>query len=460
MIRLLGAGGMGSVYLAENPRIEKQVAIKVLDAALAGQARAATRFETEGKLISRIAHPNVVEIFDFGSLDDGSLYYVMEVLGGDDLGKVLEQRGQLTPAEAWPYVEQICAGLSAAHDHGVVHRDLKPDNVFVLSQDPVQLKILDFGIAKLLETDDGDKLTATGMIVGTPATLAPEQAAGKHSEIGPWSDIYSLGVTIYWMLAGEPPFMEESPALVLAQHIKEPPPRLDEVPGVPAGVGDLVDRCLSKAPAERPETAAEVAAAMVEALVSGDGEAPGDDDDLWGEAPGNTAAHLTAGTAADDEARRRPSVEATPLPPERGKSARPVWALAAVALIMVAGGFITWHRTRPAPPPPPEVKAVTAPILAPDLSPSSVPVPGRAPSAEANDGGQPGARPQRPRKVRRPARRTAPPAGKPARTEPAGPDTGPAATAAPVEKKTPPPAPKKAPKTKIPIGEGVIDVEL
>ncbi len=306
---------MGSVYLAENPRIEKQVAIKVLDAALAGQARAATRFETEGKLISRIAHPNVVEIFDFGSLDDGSLYYVMEVLGGDDLGKVLEQRGQLTPAEAWPYVEQICAGLSAAHDHGVVHRDLKPDNVFVLSQDPVQLKILDFGIAKLLETDDGDKLTATGMIVGTPATLAPEQAAGKHSEIGPWSDIYSLGVTIYWMLAGEPPFMEESPALVLAQHIKEPPPRLDEVPGVPAGVGDLVDRCLSKAPAERPETAAEVAAAMVEALVSGDGEAPGDDDDLWGEAPGNTAAHLTAGTAADDEARRRPSVEATPLPP-------------------------------------------------------------------------------------------------------------------------------------------------
>jgi len=175
--KLLGEGGMGAVYLAEHPRIGRQVAIKILSSYIATQPQVAQRFEAEAKLITRIEHPNIIEIFDFGSLEDGSLYYIMEVLKGRELAYVIRQNKKMTPEEAWPYLEQVCAALQAAHELGVIHRDLKPENIFVLDREPLTIKILDFGIAKLLETAGGVSLTNTGMVMGTPLFIAPEQAA-------------------------------------------------------------------------------------------------------------------------------------------------------------------------------------------------------------------------------------------------------------------------------------------
>ncbi len=190
---LIGQGGMGSVYLGEHPRIGRKVAVKVMSSAITQVPQAAERFEAEARLITRIEHPNIIAIFDFGTLDDGSLYYVMEVLKGQELAGVIRDRGKMTAEEIAPYLEQICAALQAAHDQGVVHRDLKPENIFVLDRDPLRIKILDFGIAKLLETEGEVGLTQTGMVMGTPLFIAPEQAAGEPGRIGPHTDLYSLG---------------------------------------------------------------------------------------------------------------------------------------------------------------------------------------------------------------------------------------------------------------------------
>ena len=263
---LLGKGGMGSVYLAEHPRIGRKVAVKVMSSAITQQPDAAERFEAEARLITRIEHPNVIEIFDFGAMDDGSLYYVMELLKGQELADVMDE-GKMSAAEAAPYVEQICAALQAAHDHGVVHRDLKPQNIFVLDRDPLAIKILDFGIAKLLETEGGAGLTQTGMVMGTPRFIAPEQAAGEPGRIGPHTDIYSLGVILYAMLSGQPPFTDSAPGILLAKHIYEEPPSIrSRDPAVPTLIANVVHHCMLKAPEERPESAVAVDRAYKDAL--------------------------------------------------------------------------------------------------------------------------------------------------------------------------------------------------
>ena len=260
--KLLGRGGMGLVYLAEHPRIGRKVAVKVMSSAFSQLPHAAERFEAEAKLITRVCHPNIIEIYDFGSLDDGSLYYVMELLSGRELAEVLREHGRLGARQAVPYVEQICAGLQAAHDLGVVHRDLKPENIFVLDGEPLVVKILDFGIAKLLEDggEGGGGLTKTGMVMGTPLYIAPEQAAGEPHRISALTDVYSLGAVLYRVLGGVTPFVDSAPGRLIASHItKEPPPLSEHEPGVPAGVAELVHRCLSKEPEDRPGSAAEVA---------------------------------------------------------------------------------------------------------------------------------------------------------------------------------------------------------
>jgi len=277
---LLGRGGMGSVYLAEHPRIGRKVAVKVMSSAFSQLPHASERFEAEAKLITRVSHPNIIEVFDFGSLDDGSLYYVMELLEGRELAEVLRERGRLSAQEALSYVEQICAALQAAHDQGVVHRDLKPENIFVLEAEPPVVKILDFGIAKLLEAEGegGGGLTKTGMVMGTPLFIAPEQAAGEPHRISALTDVYSLGVVLYRMLGGVTPFCDTAPGRLIASHItKEPPPLLEHEPGVPAGVAGLVHRCLSKEPEERPGSAAEVALEFKDALETAGEAGAGED---------------------------------------------------------------------------------------------------------------------------------------------------------------------------------------
>ena len=257
---LLGEGGMAVVYLAEHPEIGRKVAVKVLKPQLMYLPDAAERFIAEARVVARISHPNVVDLYDFGRLDNDLPYYVMEHLQGEDLRALIKQQGRFSATEVLPYLDQICRGLDAAHQLGVIHRDLKPENIFILDRDPPQLKILDFGLAKLLENDQqGSGLTLTGMLMGTPKFISPEQAAGELESITPRSDLYSLGVILYLMLGGETPFNARSAGLLITEHIvKQPPPLRGLEPSVPPPVAAVVERCLEKQPAARPASALEL----------------------------------------------------------------------------------------------------------------------------------------------------------------------------------------------------------
>ena len=273
----IGAGGMGAVYLAVHPEIGRKVAVKMLPRHLGLTPGLADRFRAEARAVTRIEHPNIIEIYDYGQTDDGQLYYIMELLRGHELIEDIRRYAPMPADQALPYLEQICAALQAAHDSGVVHRDLKPENIFVLDRPELTIKVLDFGLAKLLTDPDPDaSQTATGQIMGTPLTIAPEQAAGRPQEIGPQTDLYSLGVILHWMLAGTPPFMEETTALLLAQHISEPaPPLLQRCPYLPPEVAEVVDRCLNKAPSDRPPSAVAVSSRFAAALDSCEATAMG-----------------------------------------------------------------------------------------------------------------------------------------------------------------------------------------
>ncbi|NOY28108.1 MAG: protein kinase, partial [Oligoflexia bacterium] len=255
----LGEGGMGAVYLAVHPFLRTKVAVKVLSRRILGSPDAMARFRNEALTVARLRHESIVTVSDFGELDDKTPYIVMEYMQGQELTGLLRDRGPMPAGEVLKLLEPISGALQAAHEHGVVHRDLKPDNIFVLSRDPPRLKLLDFGIAKLLEGEDGPGLTASGMILGTPFYLSPEQGMGKVDQIGPWSDIYSLGVILYQMLCGHTPFEEPSFALQIAAHVREQPPALvKQAPQVPEAVAEVVHLCLAKSPEERPSTAAEL----------------------------------------------------------------------------------------------------------------------------------------------------------------------------------------------------------
>jgi eukaryotic-like serine/threonine-protein kinase len=262
----LGSGGMGSLFVAEHPAIGRRVAVKFLAPHLTRQPEMAERFLREAQAVACIDHPNVVEIFDFGEFEEQP-YYMMELLDGCELGQVLE-RGRLSVEEASPYVTQICAALQASHAKGIVHRDLKPGNIFVLKRlEQLTIKLLDFGLAKLASGELEEETTQTGQVLGTPHYMAPEQAAGATDQIGAHTDIYSLGVILFRMLAGQPVFQAASPVLLMMMHIRDAPPSLHEVaPELPAGITNLVERCLRKNPWERPATAGEVAAAFEGAL--------------------------------------------------------------------------------------------------------------------------------------------------------------------------------------------------
>ncbi len=252
----IGQGGMGTVYLAEHGLSGRRVALKIIRRELESSSVARSRFLRECESLERIDSPHVVQVLESGESPAGEIYLVMERLLGTTLGERLDS-GAL-PLDDVPAIgAQIASALAAAHGKGVVHRDLKPDNVF-LCQDGL-VKVLDFGIARLLDgqTLDGGgakKLTATGTIVGTPAYMSPEGAAGET--VGPQGDLYSLGVILYEMVSGQPPFWDEKPVLVLGKHLKEKPPPLP--PSVPPELARLIDALLQKDPSKRPASADEI----------------------------------------------------------------------------------------------------------------------------------------------------------------------------------------------------------
>jgi eukaryotic-like serine/threonine-protein kinase len=224
ILRKLGEGGMGSVYLVEHEVIEKKFALKVLAPELTRRPDLVARFLQEARSASRIGHENVIDIFDFGQSPDGVVFIAMEFLDGKDLGEIVRTQGAMEWGQAREIILQICRALRAAHDKGIVHRDMKPENIFLIQREgqPHFVKILDFGIAKVQGLDpNGPRLTRTGMIFGTPEYMAPEQAEAK--DIDHRADIYAVGCIMYHLITGQTPFVAESFMTMLTKHLNEDP---------------------------------------------------------------------------------------------------------------------------------------------------------------------------------------------------------------------------------------------
>src|SRR5450631_82169 len=251
----IGEGGMGVVYRAEHPHINRQVAIKVLHPGADRQSEIVHRFFNEAKAATEIRNDHIVEVLDFGELSEGMPYLVMEWLEGQSLGELLRIETKLPVARSARIVCGIARALGAAHAKGVVHRDLKPDNVFLVNRngDPDFVKVLDFGIAKLTSSSaSAHYRTQTGAIIGTPAYMSPEQCRGAK-EIDQRTDIYSLGVIGYQMLTGGLPFNAEALGELLFQHLSQTPIAAAAVePSVPAPVSAIIARTLEKEPNRRP----------------------------------------------------------------------------------------------------------------------------------------------------------------------------------------------------------------
>lgn len=257
---VLGQGGMGRVYRGEHTSLGRVVAIKVLHADLGRNKEASARFQREARASGRLDHPNIVGVSDFGVLEDGLLYLVMEALEGESVGERLERDKRIGWFESLQIMRGVLAGLRHAHDRGVVHRDIKPDNVFLARKDgDLMVKILDFGIAKLYVADVADPAsTRAGLTVGTPAYLSPEQAVG--GAITPASDIYSATVVLYEMLAGRAPYEDSDPLAMLTAHVsREPPFFCDVAPDLdlPRGLEQVIRRGLAKVAKERIGSAVE-----------------------------------------------------------------------------------------------------------------------------------------------------------------------------------------------------------
>jgi eukaryotic-like serine/threonine-protein kinase len=263
---LLGEGSMGQVFQARHTRLGRQVALKVLRSAFSHDSGFVQRFFQEARAVNQINHEHIVEIFDFiEDAEHGRVYCVMELLRGQSLSALLREE-KLSLVRIRRMLVQVCAALGAAHRLGVVHRDIKPDNLFVAHKGGQQdfVKVLDFGVAKLL-TAENTSGTLDGTIIGTPTYMSPEQAAGLP--VDPRADIYAVGTVLYELLCGQPPFQASNFGQLMVKLLTEPPPALpSHTPAgepVPQVLAQLALRCLAKEPADRPQQLAEVITALL-----------------------------------------------------------------------------------------------------------------------------------------------------------------------------------------------------
>jgi len=318
---VLGAGGMGVVYRARQITMNRAVAVKLLHPHYSSNPHAVGRFEREMQATARIEHPNTIRVYDYGETEKKQLFLAMEFLAGRTLAKAIQQDERPMPVERLLKIAiQIGKALTAAHSEGVVHRDLKPDNVMLLDQYGERdfVKVLDFGIARFVEADEGaQQLTAEGAVVGTPAYMSPEQATGAPPDFR--TDLYSLGIMLFEMATGAVPFDAPTTVSLMVKHVQEAPPRPSEmVPNhIPPALEQLILQCLEKDPKARPSSSEEVVRRLEACLPH--------------RAPGALAA----------ETRRSPAAPADKRPREPGaapkkKGSPIVWIL--LGLIVVGGG--------------------------------------------------------------------------------------------------------------------------
>ena len=267
VLGILGKGGMGAVYRAYQLLMDREVALKILNTDT-GDAAQVKRFFIEAKSASKLTHPNTITVFDFGQTSDGLLYMVIELVKGRTLSSIIKE-GALPAERCVHIISQICDSISEAHSQGIIHRDLKPDNILIEDKDwnADFVKVLDFGIAKMLQGGDGTAVTKTGIVCGTPQYMSPEAITGQT--VSPAADLYSLGIILYEMLSGSPPFQAETPIKLLMKHLSDEPTSLVSPDGeieVPIQLDRFIMRVLSKKPELRPATAKQFKEELVASL--------------------------------------------------------------------------------------------------------------------------------------------------------------------------------------------------
>ena len=318
----IAAGGMGTVWAAQDERLGRRVAVKMLKDDLAGDSKFVERFRREARAVAALGHPNIANVFDYGE-DHGKHFIVMELVDGRDLARLLREDGPMDPGRAVGIAAQACEALGHAHLAGVIHRDVKPGNVMIGDDDRV--KVTDFGIARA----QGDSsLTATGSVLGTSHYLSPEQAEG--GPIGPSADVYSMGCVLYEMLTGAVPFTGDSPVGIAMRHVSEEVPAPSSLAtDVPSTIDDVVAKATAKDPRDRFADGREMAAALAHA---GDSTAAG----ALGGAP--TAAMVAGGTAVMTNAGRTQEAPQTvwPIPGDRWEPRR-LGRFVLIALGILAG---------------------------------------------------------------------------------------------------------------------------
>jgi serine/threonine-protein kinase len=272
LLRRIGAGGMGEVYLAEHQLLKRPCALKLIQTSSETEPNALERFEREVRLTATLSHPNTVEIYDYGRAEDGTYYYVMEYLPGLSLEDLVERHGPLPPGRAVHLLRQVCGALGEAHRARLIHRDIKPSNIFAARRGGVEdvAKLLDFGLVRSVCGPSSAHISAEGHVVGTPLFMSPEQATGGH-ELDERSDIYSLGAVAYYVLTGRPPFEGDSGVAVMIGHARDPVLPLSQArPGIPDDLEQVVLRCLAKHPADRFPNVEVLELALAECGCAGD----------------------------------------------------------------------------------------------------------------------------------------------------------------------------------------------